>query len=81
MVMKGQVAKLSGFQDEVGRETVGILMVGLTMFTGGKMSAMSSWVNAETGRQIMRLFLAKYQRREELNVLVEILFNALWSFP
>ena len=50
MVMKGQVAKLSGFQDEVGTETVGILMVGLTMFTGGKMSAMSVWVNAETVR-------------------------------
>ena len=50
MVMKGQVAKLSGFQDEVGRETVGILMVGLTMFTGGKRSARSAWVNAETGR-------------------------------
>ena len=50
MVMKGQVAKLSGFQDEVGTETVGILMVGLTMFTGGKRSAMSAWVNAETVR-------------------------------
>ena len=50
MVMKGQVAKLSGFQDEVGTEMVGMLMVGLTMFTGGKTSAMSAWVNAETGR-------------------------------
>ena len=50
MVMNGQVAKLSGFQEEVGTEMVGILMVGLTMFTGGKMSAMSDWVNAETGR-------------------------------
>ena len=50
MVMKGQVAKLSGFQDEVGMETVGILMVGLTMFTGGMMSAMSVWVNADTVR-------------------------------
>ena len=47
--MKGQVAKLSGFQDEVGTETVGML-IGLTMFTGGKRSAMSAWVNAETGR-------------------------------
>ena len=50
MVMKGQVAKLSGFQEEVGLEMVGMLMVGLTMFTGGKMSAMSAWVNAETGK-------------------------------
>lgn len=50
MVMNGQVAKLSGFQEEVGTEMVGILMVGLTMFTGGMMSAMSVWVNAETGR-------------------------------
>ena len=49
MVMKGQVAKLSGFQDEVGTETVGML-TGLTMFTGGKRSAMSAWVNAETRR-------------------------------
>ena len=49
MVMKGQVAKLSGFQEEVGTEMVGIL-IGLTMFTGGKRSAMSAWVNADTGR-------------------------------
>ena len=50
MVMKGQVAKLSGFQEEVGTEMVGILMVGLTMFTGGMMSATSNWLNAETRR-------------------------------
>ena len=41
MVMKGQVAKLSGFQEDVGTEMVGTLMVGLTMLTGGMMSAMS----------------------------------------
>ena len=50
MVMNGQVAKLSGFQEEVGTEMVGILMVGLTMFTGGMMSATSNWLNAETRR-------------------------------
>ena len=51
MVMNGQVAKLSGFQEEVGTEMVGILMVGLTMFTGGMMSATSNWLNAETRRE------------------------------
>ena len=50
MVTKGQVAKLPGFQEEVGTEMVGILMVGFTMFTGAMMSARSAWVNAETKR-------------------------------
>ena len=34
MVMKGQVAHWSGFQEEVGTET-GRLTTGLTMVTGG----------------------------------------------
>ena len=50
--MKGQVAKLSGFQEDVGTEMVGTLMVGLTMLTGGMMSAMSLWVNTATKTEI-----------------------------
>ena len=53
MVMKGQVAKLSGFQEDVGTEMVGTLMVGLTMLTGGMMSAMSLWVNTATKTEII----------------------------
>ena len=57
MVMKGQVAKLSGFQEDVGTEMVGTLMVGLTMLTGGMMSAMSLWVNTATKTEIFFIYL------------------------
>ena len=55
--MKGQVAKLSGFQEDVGTEMVGTLMVGLTMLTGGMMSAMSLWVNTATKTEIFFIYL------------------------
>ena len=49
IVMKGQVAHWSGFQDEVGTET-GTLTVGLTMLTGngGMTMLISDWVIAAT---------------------------------
>ena len=48
IVIKGHVAHWSGFQEEVGTETVGTLTVGFTIDTGGMISSISKLGVSET---------------------------------